>query len=190
MMMRRARPFRKPPPVSGEVARLRRNVKVAQSVGLGVQNVTGISVRLALVTTLTLAAAPEAAAGTTAEIVRNWGLLGSWATDCSVPPDRANPALIYEITPDERVMLRRNFGTGKDEQEISTAEISSDGVLRLRIFFPAFKQTRDNGIVMQSDGSIRAIYSRNDKDEYTIRDGSFVASGNPTVALHKCVPRG
>jgi hypothetical protein len=42
---------------------------------------------------------------------------------------------------------------------------------------------------MQSDGSIRAIYSRNEKDEYTIRDGSFVASGNPTVALHKCVPR-
>jgi hypothetical protein len=190
MMMRRARPFRKPPSVPGEVARLRRNVRVALCVGLGAQNVTGIFVRLALVTTLTVAVAPAAAAGTTAETVRNWGLLGSWATDCSVPPDRANPALVYEITPDERVMLRRNFGTGKDEQEISTAEISGDGVLRLRMFFPAFKQTRDNGIVMQSDGSIRAIYSRNDKDEYTIRDGSFVASGNPTVALHKCMPRG
>src|ERR1700675_1553225 len=103
------------------------------SVGLGAQNVTGIFVRLALVTTLTVAAAPEAAAGTTAEIVRNWGLLGSWATACSAPPDRPNPALVYEITSDERVMLRRNFGTGKDEQEISTAEISGDGVLRLRM---------------------------------------------------------
>jgi hypothetical protein len=161
---------------------------VTLSAGLGVQHVTGILVRLALVTTVTLAAT-LAAAGTTAETVRNWGLIGSWATDCAVPPDRTNPALIYEITPDERVVLRRNFGTGKDEQEISSAEISGDGILRLRLFFPSIKQTRDNGIAMQPDGSIRAIYSRNEKDEYTVRDGSFVSSGNPTVALHKCMPR-
>jgi len=40
---------------------------------------------------------------------------------------------------------------------------------------------------MQPDGSMRAIYNRNPKDEYTIKDGKFVASGIPTAALHKCL---
>jgi hypothetical protein len=39
---------------------------------------------------------------------------------------------------------------------------------------------------MQPDGTMRAMYNRNQKDEYTIKDGKFTANGNPTPAQHKC----
>jgi hypothetical protein len=131
----------------------------------------------------------DASADTAAQAARKWGLIGSWAADCSIPLDNAHPLLSYEVTADDRMMLRRDFGTRKDEQEVSSAEIAGDGLLILRILFPAFKQIRENGIVMLPDGSIRAIFNRNDKGEYSIRNGRFVANGNPTLALHKCVPR-
>jgi hypothetical protein len=53
-----------------------------------------------------------------------------------------------------------------------TAEVSRDGMLNLRVFFPSLKQTREYRIIKQAGGSIRAMYNRNRKNEYTIRDGS------------------
>jgi len=52
-----------------------------------------------------------AGAETLAATVEQWGLLGSWAVDCAVRPDRDKGALLtYEIQKDGRVMYRRNFG--------------------------------------------------------------------------------
>jgi hypothetical protein len=39
---------------------------------------------------------------------------------------------------------------------------------------------------MQPDGTIRTMYNRNQKDEYTIKDGKFTANGNPTPSQHRC----
>jgi hypothetical protein len=39
---------------------------------------------------------------------------------------------------------------------------------------------------MQPDGTIRAMYNRSQKGEYSIRDGKFTANGNPTPPQHKC----
>jgi hypothetical protein len=30
------------------------------------------------------------------------------------------------------------------------------------------------------------MYNRNEKDEYTIKDGKITANGNPTPSQHKC----
>jgi hypothetical protein len=81
---------------------------------------------------------------------------------------------------------RRNFGDTKDESEVVSAEVSEDGMLNLRVFFPSLKQTREYGLIKQSDGTIRAMYNRNQKDEYSIKDGKFTANGNPTPSQHKC----
>ena len=65
---------------------------------------------------LWIAFAPLARAETLAATVEQWGLLGSWAIDCAVSPDRDKGArLTYEIRGDGRVMYRRNFGDTKDE---------------------------------------------------------------------------
>ena len=142
---------------------------------------------LALTMLFSLMLPVNASAETVAETTRKWGLIGPWSLDCSLPPDRnKGTVLAYEIAPGDRVVHRRNFGDTKDESEVVSAEVSEDGMLNLRVFFPSLKQTREYGLIKQSDGTIRAMYNRNQKDEYSIKDGKFTANGNPTPSQHKC----
>jgi hypothetical protein len=132
---------------------------------------------------LTLSASAE----TVAETARKWGLIGPWSLNCSLKADRdKGTVLAYEIAGDDRVVHRRSFGDTTDESEVISAEVSGDGMLNLRVYFPNLKQTREYGLMMQPDGTMRAIYNRNQKEEYTIRDGRFTANGNPTPPQHKC----
>ena len=136
---------------------------------------------------LWVAFAPLARAETLAATVEQWGLLGSWAVDCSLRPDRDKGALLtYEISKDGRVMYRRNFGEAKDESEVVSATVNAEGLLNLMVFFPSLHQTREFGLMLQKDGSLRAIYNRSDRGEYTIRDGKYVKIGAPTPPQHRC----
>jgi hypothetical protein len=133
--------------------------------------------------TLTL----EVSAETVAQTARNWGLIGSWSLDCSLPADRnKGTVLVYVVASGGRVLHRRNFGNSTDENEVVTAEVSGNGMLNLRVFFPSLKQMREYGLVMQPGGTIRATYNRSQKGEYSIRDGKFTANGKPTPPQHKC----
>jgi hypothetical protein len=143
--------------------------------------------RPALALLFALALPLGAAAETVIQTVQKWGLIGPWSLDCSLRPDRNRGTVLdYEIVGDGRVVLRRDFGGQSDESEVVTAEISKDGMLNLRVFFPSLKQTREYGLMMQPDGTMRAIYNRNQKNEYSIRDGKFTADGTPTPPQHKC----
>jgi hypothetical protein len=143
--------------------------------------------RLALAILFSVGLAIHASAETVAQTARQWGLIGPWSLDCSLRPDRNKGTVLdYEIAGDDRVVHRRNFGDSTEESEVVTAEVSKDGLLNLRVFFPSLKQTREYGLMLQSDGTMRAIYNRNQKDEYTIKDGKFTANGNPTPPQHKC----
>ncbi|WP_194389104.1 hypothetical protein [Bradyrhizobium sp. CCBAU 51765] len=128
-----------------------------------------------------------AGAETLAATVEEWGLLGSWAVDCAARPDRDKGALLtYEIRKDGRVMYRRNFGEAKDENEVVSATVNAEGLLDVMVFFPALHQTREFGLLLQKDGSLRAIYNRSERGEYTIKDGKYVATGAPTPAQQRC----
>ena len=143
--------------------------------------------RLALAILFSLTLMVNAHAETVAETARAWGLIGPWSLDCSAPPDRNEGAVLaYEIASGDRVVHRRNFGDTSDESEVIAAEVSKSGMLNLRVFFPKLKQTREYGFAMQPDGTMRTMYNRNQKGKYTIRDGKFTASGNPTPSQHKC----
>jgi len=143
--------------------------------------------RLPLAILFSLTLTLEVSAETVAQTARRWGLIGSWSLDCLLPADRnKGTVLAYVIASGGRVVHRRNFGDSTDESQVVTAEVSGNGMLNLRVFFPSLKQTREYGLVMQPDGTIRAIYNRNQKGEYTIRDGKFTANGSPTPSQHKC----
>jgi hypothetical protein len=155
--------------------------------GSGALNVNGPFRRLALAILFLLTLTLNASAETVAETARAWGLIGAWSLDCSVAPDRGEGAVLaYEIASGDRVVHRRNFGATTDESEVITARVSGDGMLNLRVFFPKLQQTREYGFAMQPDGTMRAMYNRNQEGEYTIRDGKFTANGNPTPSQHKC----
>ena len=147
----------------------------------------GHPLRLALALVFFLTFAFDASAETVAQTARKWGLIGPWALDCSIPPDRGKGAVLaYEAAAGGRVMHRRNFGDVKDENEVLSVVVSDNGILHLRVAFPGLKETREYGMMKQPDGTIRAMYNRNAKDEYTIKDGKFTANGNPSPAQHKC----
>jgi hypothetical protein len=131
--------------------------------------------------------AQHASAESVAETVRQWGLIGPWSLDCALPPDHnKGTVLSYEIGDGDHVVHRRDFGDSRDEGPVLSATVSADGILNLRVYFPSVKQTREYGVKRLPDGDIRAIYNRNEKNEYSIKDGKFTASGKPTLPQHKC----
>ena len=135
--------------------------------------------RLALAVLFSLTLTLEAPAETVAETARKWGLIGSWSLDCSLAPDRNRGTMLtYEVASGDRVVHRRNFGDTRDESEVVTAAVSSDGMLNLRVFFPALKQTREYGFIMPPDGTLRTMYNRNQKNGYTIRTASSPPTAN------------
>jgi hypothetical protein len=69
---------------------------------------------------------------------------------------------------------------------VANARVESDQTLVLSIVLPKARQTRENGITRTPDGSIRALFNRGEDDSYSIRDGRFVANGNPTPVLGRC----
>lgn len=153
------------------------------------QQANGHFSRLALAFVLSITLVAQASAETVAETVSKWGLIGPWSLDCSLPPDRdKGTVLAYETTSDNGVVHRRNFGDTTDENPVVSATVSSDGMLNLRVSFPALKQTREYGLMLQPDGTMRAIYNRNEKRQYTIKDGKFTTGGKPTPQFHKCKP--
>jgi hypothetical protein len=129
----------------------------------------------------------SAAAEPLAMTVEQWGLLGSWAVDCTLRPDRDKGAVLtYEVRADGRVMYRRNFGDARDESEVVSATINAEGLLNVMVYFPSLHQTREFGLLLQKDGGLRAIYNRSERGEYTIRDGKYVKTGEATPAQRRC----
>ena len=143
--------------------------------------------RLMLAICFSLTLVLNVSAESLAQTARKWGLIGRWSQDCLLPadPDQGT-VLAYEIAKGDRVVLRRNFGNVRDENEVVGATVSGDGMLNLRVFFPSLKQTREYGLMMQPDGTMRAIYNRSRKGEYTIKDGQITANGSPTPSQHRC----
>lgn len=126
-------------------------------------------------------------AETLAATVEQSGLLGSWAVDCAARPDHDRGALLtYEIGKDGRVLYRRNFGDTKDENEVVSAAIDPDGMINVMVYFPSLRQTREFGLLLSKQGSLRAIYNRSERGDYTIRDGKFVKTGASTPAQQRC----
>jgi hypothetical protein len=148
--------------------------------------VNGFFSRLLPVVILLLMIAARASAESAADTAKQWGLIGPWSLDCSLPPDRSKGTVLsYEIS-DDHVVHRRDFGDARDEAEVLSLHVSDDGMIHLQVYFPSVKQTREYGIIHLPDGTIRAMYNRNDKNQYSIKDGKYTQTGKPTPPQHKC----
>ena len=155
-------------------------------VGRSLQDVSGFFSRLLLVAAFSVTLAGHASAETMAETAKQWGLIGPWSLDCMLPPDHnKGTVLTYDIA-DDHVVHRRDFGDARDEAEVLSLSVSADGMIHLRVYFPSVKQTREYGMIHQDDGTVRAMYNRNEKNQYSIKDGKYTSTGKPTPAQHKC----
>jgi hypothetical protein len=138
---------------------------------------TGFLRSLALALVALAAPIHAAQAQSIAETLSRWGLLGTWALDCSKPASSSNGYLSYAIRRAGQVSHERDFGDRQDVNEVQQARMGLGGALELVVHFPGLSQTRQFTLVMGVDGRIRTIAnSKVDGTQPTIKDGKFTAN--------------
>jgi hypothetical protein len=150
------------------------------------ENAMNASLRLSIVAAAALAAAPAAAsAQTIADVMEQWGLLGTWAVNCGQPPGQASGAHITYVRRGGNVDVVRDFGNParNDTSAVIDARPVSGGGLELTV---DPKQVFTYVLVKGADGRIRSVSGRLASGEYTVRDGKFVSTGGPTPWQTRC----
>lgn len=118
--------------------------------------------------------------------MERWGLVGTWAVNCHLPPSRTNgmhSTYIRRLGGD--VEVHRDFGDPQynDTSPVLAARVDSEGRLELTV---DPRQTFTYLLAKAPDGRIRSMSGRLATGEYTVRDGRFVANGNPTPWQSRC----
>jgi hypothetical protein len=139
----------------------------------------------AAVTALLASLVPAAAADSTSAAAAKWGLIGTWALDCSKKPAEGNVYETYARQGND-VFLNRNGGSFNDSNKFLSAKISANGMLDVRIQFTRLSQTRVNVFQKAPDGRKRAVTNHDTKGAYTVKDGKFVGNGAPTQWMTRC----
>lgn len=132
-----------------------------------------------------LAATAPAAAQDAGEAAAAWGLLGTWATNCSSAPGPSSARLSF-VRSGDKLLHRRDFGKQRDEFTVPSASVLPDGSLEVVIDLAPMGERRTIVFARAGEGRKRAIANRGEKGDYTIRDGKFAASGAPTPVQTRC----
>jgi hypothetical protein len=141
------------------------------------------SFSLALLALLGLPISPATAASD-AEVLRQFGMLGRIAVDCKAPHSKANPYLIYAVSPQGK--LTRTLRMIPD----------LDGTFPMRnvhMLGPNLLQHDETGrqseltiTVAKIDGKFRSWRSVRADGTVLIADGKFPKTGEPTIVFEKC----
>jgi hypothetical protein len=127
-----------------------------------------------------------ARAETPAETAAAFGLLGTWAVDCRLPPSLANAYLTYAATPGGNIAHDRDFGSQRNIGEVVRASLTAGGI-DLVVFFPVSAQSRQITIAKAGDGRMRTIAdSFISSKEYAVRDGKLLATGTEMPWQMRC----
>jgi hypothetical protein len=142
-----------------------------------------------LATALALGLPSLANAQSARDVMRDFGMLGTWASDCSKPSDASNFYTVYAGLPDGKV--RRTYYNTPDRKTPY-----NEYILRRAIRLPADMMsyvqegTVDHDridVVLLKDGSKYKIWSSvRDNDEALVRDGKFPGSGDDSPWQTKC----
>ena len=119
------------------------------------------------------------------DVVRDWNLLGTWATDCSKPPAPQNPYATY-VQREYTVFLDRDVGRNRDSLAIVDASAQHDGTIAIVIAFERPRQQRTNVLAKSADGRIRAMSNHDGKGQYSVRDGVMLGLKQPTPWQQRC----
>jgi hypothetical protein len=114
------------------------------------------------------------------ELVQKWGLVGKWSTDCS-PEATPHGVVAYEIEPDGRAIV----DSGASLIEMRIEMINSDGDLILYTIEASGAEKRIL-VLRRSGDTLRPTIDGKERNDYTIRDGKFVASLKETSPLRRC----
>src|SRR5258708_2034666 len=136
--------------------------------------------------TLALVSAPGFAQDSAASAAQ-WGLLGSWARDCSQPPTNTNGYITYLVKADGSVAYLRDIGEQKEEFPIEMVSILGDGNVKIRMAMPSYNQVREFVLRKGVDGRRQVVWHMQVGGDYSVRDTRTVSSG-PEMPCHTPCP--
>jgi hypothetical protein len=119
------------------------------------------------------------------EVAEQWGLRGSWALHCDQPASRSNPLYFYEQE-GGILVIRVEYGDMVTSSDVINASIVGDGDLEMTYDYKTFSQVRTIRLARDQDGKMHAVSNRDDKGNYSIRDGKFTGNGSPSLAFTHC----
>lgn len=126
------------------------------------------------------------APGSTAATMQGWGLVGTWADDCSAPASFANIHMTYRLDGNNATMVR-DFGTGHDESPIVSAAVRDDGTIVVRVDVAGGFGVFEDDMVKDAQMRTRAMNTHSEKTGvFTIRDGTLASTGQPSVWTNFC----
>lgn len=141
-------------------------------------------VRLPAIVGLGLALlATPAHADQAADVLKRFNLLGRWANDCSDPVRRG---VSYQLGPDGAAFFVNVVGSHR-----ILSATSVDGQVELTIKFDKpIEEVRINGFRMIDANTYVPTMNRNERGEYTVRDGILLPTGRKMPELHRCAESG
>jgi hypothetical protein len=135
-----------------------------------------------------LALPPLARAQSPRDVLRDFGLLGTWATDCARPSDKDNFYAIYAGMPNGKV--RRTYYNTPDRKTPYNVYTVSRAT-RLPADQLSYRQEGEDhdkiDVILLKDGNKYKIWS-SVKDDGTVlvKDGKFPNSGDESTWQTKC----
>ena len=130
-------------------------------------------------------AASAAQAGPDSDALTKFGLIGSWAIDCSAPPSMTNPVQIF--VPSNAGEPTRQLLVGNSDVDrimpIHDAIMITDD--RLRLSFPQNDVTVTI-VLVKDNGRIRPLESTTNDGRTLVSGGIVQANGQQTTWLEKC----
>ncbi|MCW5748549.1 MAG: hypothetical protein KIT36_20335 [Alphaproteobacteria bacterium] len=133
-----------------------------------------------------LAIAPgSASAQSVADVLQQWGLLGTWSADCQAPLSKA-PRVTYVRQPDGNARHVLALGDGRQiDSPVLAARNRPEGGLEVTV--NQSQEVISYVLVRGEDGRVRSLSSRRPNGDYYIRDGKLLANGAPTPWLRQCL---
>jgi hypothetical protein len=143
--------------------------------------------RLLLLIVSIAVASPATAAQTLEGTVRDFGLLGTWAPDCSEVPNPLHPHALYSIEPSGQVSMRYEPGPDapRSAYTILDAQRVAEDKLLLREEW-LHDHSRLEITLRRFRGKVKVWLSRSADGKVLVKDGTVVATGYVSPWMTHC----
>ncbi|HXQ10727.1 MAG TPA: hypothetical protein VN805_06980 [Caulobacteraceae bacterium] len=125
-------------------------------------------------------AAGAAHASPVQDAMTAFGLIGTWAPDCSQPPSGDNEFTVYRLESDGSVSMAYMSGPDIEPNRYRWDEaqiVSPDRIRLIGVFFG--NGLEQNTLLDRRDGRIRVWSNADSSGRVLVRDGAFPSGGGP-----------
>ena len=143
------------------------------------------ALRLCAVAALAWLAAPAAQAASVQAMFERYGLIGTWAFDCSQPASEQNPYIFYRLLDADHVG-RDTMNSPTNRTNASVADFLIESNPNEVVISVKTERGRTNLTVRIERKRIRTFQSTRDSGEKVIVNGRFIERNTETLWFNKC----